>query len=143
LFWAAFAVLLIAALAGPARWALRRAYGVQPTPHRGAARTSFVAGRTGIWIILLTLAGWAGVMIKVQGDFQSMFGMRAVFVALALASWLSVFAALAVAADAVLAWRDPARGLPRRVGAALAALAAIALAALFVSFDLTSFSTDW
>jgi CubicO group peptidase (beta-lactamase class C family) len=122
LFWAAFAVLLIAALAGPARWALRRAYGVQPTPHRGAARTSFVAGRAAIWIILLTLAGWAGVMIKVQGDFQSMFGMRAVFVALALASWLSVLAALAVAADAVLAWRDPARGLPRRVGAALAAL---------------------
>ena len=143
LFWAAFAVLLVTALSGPARWALRRAYGVQPTPHRGAARTSFVAGRTGIWIILLTLAGWAGVMVKVQGDFQSMFGMRAVFVALALASWLSVLAALAVAADAVLAWRDPARGLPRRVGAALVALAAITLAALFISFDLTSFSTDW
>jgi hypothetical protein len=42
-----------------------------------------------------------------------------------------------------MAWGDPARGLARRIGALLAALAAVAMAALFISFDLTSFSTDW
>jgi hypothetical protein len=143
LFWAALAILTVAALAGPTRWALRRAYRHQATPHAGASRTGFIAGRAGIWLILLTIGGWAGAMIRVQSDFQALFGMRGIFVALAIASWLSILAAVAVSVDAVMAWGDPARGLARRIGALLAALAAVAMAALFISFDLTSFSTDW
>lgn len=144
IFTFAMIVLLFAALSGPAGWALRRGYKVAHVQHSAAARRSLPAARIGTWIILATIVGWMGFMMAAEEDFDLFFAEgRSIAVALILASILSVVAALAIVADAVIAWRDPARGRPRRIGAGLTALAALAMAGLLIAFDLTSFSTDY
>ena len=45
--------------------------------------------------------------------------------------------------DAVVAWGDPARGWPSRVGNLAVAAAAVGMAWLFYVFDVTNFSTHW
>lgn len=144
LFAFALAMLVLAAIAGPLGWAMRRTYKVEKAPHGRRARVTLPAARIGTWIILGTLLGWFLFVSALQADVDLLFGKgRSTAVALILASWLSVLAAILIAADAVLAWRDPARGWPRRIGAVLTAVAALIVAWLLIAFDLTSFSTDY
>jgi CubicO group peptidase (beta-lactamase class C family) len=144
LFRLSFMVLLFAALAQPIGWALRRGYKAAPSgPSSGAARITKPLGRAAVWLILGTAAYAVTFLSKVPADKDLMFNghiPRALIPSLALLS--SLFAAIIIA-DAALAWRDPARGWPRRLGLIAVAGASVVMCWLFYSFGLTSFSTDY
>lgn len=106
---------------------------------QGLARWSLPLARAGSWLILLTLFGW--VMAKRTGLLQGAGGpVQALLVGLSI---LCAAAALAMAVDAVAAWRDPTRGTARRVGAAVAALAALVAVRHMAYYDFLNFSSDF
>jgi hypothetical protein len=99
--------------------------------------------RGAVWLLLATVAGWLALFGAAQHDMDIIFTARAAVTLLALLSWLSAVFSAVIAVDAAVAWRDPSRGLPRRMGLPLVALAACTLCVLFFAFDLTSFTTDF
>lgn len=128
----------------PLGWALRRAYGAPKVPHALMPGRALLAARIGMIVMLATVIGWAIFVSAVDADLDLMFAAgRNWQLMLITGSILSVIGALAAAADAVLAWRDPARGWPRRIGAALTAIGALTIAFLFLYFEMVSFSTDF
>lgn len=146
--------LFIGVVAAPISWALRRrhmralaaagaANAEGPTqPH--ALRLTRKAARISFWLIVATLLAWGAFAARLAFDMGFLFTAPApVRVSLGVASMLSAPFAAILSADAVLAWRDPQRGLPSRIFALALAAAAIGLAWLFYVFDVTNFSTDW
>lgn len=144
LFGGAAVVLLSAALAGPAGWTLRRALGA-PAPARSTGRTAAIrrSARVSVWLIALTLLGIAVHYIRVTNDGDLLFQQPGIMLALAALGALCIPAALVIAADAVAAWRDPARRLPRRLAAGLVAAAAAIVAWTFIALDLITFSRNY
>jgi hypothetical protein len=90
-----------------------------------------------------TVVGWLALFKAAQQDLDIIFSARAALTFLAMLSALSVVFSAVITFDAAVAWRDPSRGLPRRLGLPLVALAAGTLCVLFFAFDLTSFTTDF
>jgi CubicO group peptidase (beta-lactamase class C family) len=141
----ALALLAFAALAGPAGWALRRGLRapLRPAPSR-AAQWSTPAARLALWFILGAVGAVLAFLQHSEYDSGLMlFGDAKVRNGTALLAALTVPAAIVMVADAIIAWRDPARGLPRRIGGIFVALAAVALAWLFYHFGIASFSTNY
>lgn len=144
LFGGAAAVMLLAALAGPVGWTLRRALRapalVRSTGRTAALRTS---ARVAVWLIALTLVAIAVHYTRVTLDGDLLFKQPGIMVALAVLGALCIPAALLIAADAVAAWRDPTRRLARRLGGVMIAIAAIIVAWTFIALDLITFSQNY
>ncbi len=91
-------------------------------------------------MILAAVAGWIWFGAALDTDFELAFDKgRVVRTVLHLLAVGAVLGAAALLWDAVLAWRDPARGWARRLGRALTALAALVIAALMLAFGLANF----
>ncbi len=125
-------------------WALRKGYRAdRPGPSSRLAAFTRPLARVAVWLLLLTVVGWLALFGAAQRDLDVLFTARAEATILAALSLLSGVFAAVIAVDAAAAWTDPSRGLPRRVGLPLVALAAGTLCVLFFAFDLTSFTTDF
>lgn len=130
--------LLLAGLVGAVAWVIgrtgrkaraRRAADAAPAPRpRRMARGA-------LGFIVLTLLGWIvylGIAVTQPDRIDAMGSMLMVLNVLSIAV---AVAATVILVDAVLAWRDPARGRWSRLSAALVAPAAISFAWLLFAFD--------
>jgi CubicO group peptidase (beta-lactamase class C family) len=100
--------------------------------------------RLGFRAIMLTLLAWALFGIALAVDFTLLFSAPAPLRwLLGLASLLTLPGALLLLADASLAWRDPSRRWPMRLGAAVTATGALGLAWLFFTLDVVNLSANW
>ncbi|MGY6552441.1 MAG: serine hydrolase domain-containing protein [Erythrobacter sp.] len=144
LFGGAAVIMLCAALAGPAGWAMRRALGA-PALARSAGRISLVrrSARIAVWLIALTLVSIAVHYIRVTLDGDVVFKQPGIMLALAVLGALCIPAALVIAVDAAAAWRDPARRLARRLAGVLVAAAAAIVVWIFIALELITFSQNY
>lgn len=144
MFPLALLVLVLAALAPPVGWLLRKVRRLpRRDPSRAPARTTRAIARLSVWLLVATVVGWMVIYGLVSREAGLLFTLRAPTVALAILAMFSVPFAGAIVLDAVLAWRDPARTWPQRLGLPLVAVAAVTIAVLFFGFDLTSLSADY
>ncbi len=143
--------LVLAVLAAPVGWWVARrrrrkaaAAGTSlPEPSRAARYTRPLA-RVSFWMIIGTLTAWGLFVAFIAADLTRLFtAPAAVRIFLGVLTMLSAPFAIAIAVDALVAWRDPARGWPRRIGGLLVAAAAVGMAWLFYVLDVTNFSADW
>lgn len=144
LFGGAAAVVLLATVAGPIGWALRRAWRSPALP-RSPPQLALLrrSARAGIWLMTLTLIAIVVQFIRVTGDGDLLFTQPAMMLGLAALAALCIPVALVIALDAVVAWRDPARGGLRRLGGLLVAAAAGIIAWTFIALDLITFTQDY
>lgn len=146
--------LLLAVLAAPIAWTLRRrrrkiatAGAAYEATRTGPSNADLIIkrwARISFWMIVATLAAWGLFALVVAMNMAFLFTAPGIVrVALGILTLLSAPFAAIILADALLAWRDPGRGWLSRIGGVLVAAAAIGIAWLFYVFDIANFSTDW
>lgn len=142
---AAPVILLLQALAAPIGWAVRRFRkdGIG-TSHRsepsGLPHITRRASAGAFWLILITTIGWAFYLVAQMVEPGVFSGFRAVLLVLNLLAIATAFAAALIVADALVAWRDPSRGMWAAAGKAATACAAVAIVWLFFAFDFAMIS---
>lgn len=140
----ALALVALAALSAPLGWMLRRGYRRPSLPQRGLAQTSLPLARLGAWIAVAVLLSWVIYLINSEQDIALL--TSAGDTKLMLLRLLTVLAALGLVAmlvDALVAWGDPTRGWPRRLGATLAGAGAAVLLWAILEFELISFGLSY
>ncbi len=144
LFGGAAVVILVASAAGPIGWGLRRVLRA-PDAARASGKTALIrrSARAGTWLLALTLVATAIHYIRVTLDGDLLFKQPEIMLVLAVLATLCIPAALVIVLDAIVAWRDPERGLSRRLGNALMAAAAGIIAWTFIALDLITFSRNY
>ena len=141
---AALAIVALAALSAPAGWMLRRGYRRPSLPRYGLARTSLPLARLGAWVAVGVLLAWALYLTKAEQEIAML--TSAADTKLMLLRLLTVAAALGLVAmltDAFVAWGDPTRGWPRRLGATLAGAGAAVLLWAILEFELITFGLSY
>lgn len=140
-------ILLLQALAAPVGWAVRRfrrRFRKNGTSHRpepsGLSGVARRASAGAFWLILLTTIGWAFYLVAQVVEPGVLSGFRAPLMVLNLLAIATAFAAALIVADALVAWRDPSRGVWAAAGKAATACAAIAIVWLFFAFDFATIS---
>jgi len=83
------------------------------------------------------MIGWAFYLVAQVVEPGVFSGFRAILNLLAIAT---VFAAALIVTDALVAWRDPSRGVWAAAGKAATACAAVAIVWLFFAFDFATIS---
>ncbi|MEA3051609.1 MAG: hypothetical protein QOG72_512 [Sphingomonadales bacterium] len=140
-----FGTLLLALLVKPFAWLVarrRRRLSGDASPAnfpwtRRWARRAF-------WTIMLTIVGWGAFGLCLAIDFLFLFTAPAIVgLALGVLALLSAPCAAILAADAVAAWRDPARGWAGRGWSSVVAAGAAAAAFTFYRFDVINLSGQW
>lgn len=150
-FWAAiaFGIVILALLLKPFVWLVRRrrraaAAGDATLADAGSRARVKRSARISFWLMMLTLAAWVTFGIVVAIDFAFLFEKPAALrYALGLLTLLNLPFAVAIAADAALAWRNGEGGVVVRIGNTLLALGAVAVATLFYTLEVTDLSTRW
>lgn len=147
----ALAPILLALIAQPLLWLGRRRRRSRPATDTGSevARPEWIgrrqrAARISYWMIVATVAAWGAMGLAIAIDFAFLFERPAALRVLlgGLAILTPVFA-FTLFWDALVAWRDPERGLLHRVGSAGLAMGAMALAILLYALEVIDFSTRW
>ncbi len=141
---AALAIVALAALSAPAGWMLRRGYRRPSLPRNGLARTSLPLARLGAWVAVGTLVAWILYLTRAEQEIAMLTsaadGRLLVLRLLAIAAALGL---LAMLVDAFVAWGDPTRGWPRRLGATLAGAGAAVLLWAILEFELITFGLSY
>jgi CubicO group peptidase (beta-lactamase class C family) len=144
LLGAALAIVALAALSAPAGWMLRRGYRRPSLPRNGLARTTLPLARLGAWVAVGVLLAWILYLTRAEQEIALLTsaadGQLLVLRILAVAAALGL---LAMLVDAFVAWGDPTRGWPRRLGAALAGAAAAVLLWAILEFELITFGLSY
>jgi hypothetical protein len=137
--------LFLAVLAAPISWAIRKRRRKVPAAAPSEfARAVRSLARVSFWMIIGTLLAWGVFAIIIAMNMSFFFTAPVpVRIFLGVMSLLSAPFAAMILVDAVLAWRDPARGWLNRFGSLAVAVAAVGMAWLFYVFDVTNFSTNW
>lgn len=143
-----FAILLGSALLRPVagawrHWQQRRGR-LSPAeaslPHAPLLRYA----RASFWLLFLTIAALAVVVLAIAIDFSILFDLpAAVRWSLAILVLSSGPLAFVLTADALLACVRSRGSAWSRLGGLLVALAAVAAACLFYTLDVWNFSSDW
>ena len=141
---AALAIVAFAALSAPIGWALRRGYRRPSLPRYGSMQGSLPLARLGAWIAVGVLVAWAVYLTKAENDISMLTsGADNMLLALRILTVVAALGLLAMLIDAILAWGDPTRGWPRRLGATLAGVAAAVLLWAIFEFELITFGLSF
>lgn len=149
-FWAAisFGTMLIALLVKPFarfRRQRRRVAGPAYVEEREArsARLRHWA-RISYWLMMVTILAWIAFGVALAIDFTFLFeGPRVIRYALGSLTLLMLPLSLVVAADGVLASRDPGSGLILRTARILLGVGAVSVATLLYTLDVTNMTVRW
>lgn len=141
---AALGIILLTALALPVGALLRGAWRVRPVQAKRRGRRWYGAARAGAWVIIAAIVVLTVYLMRVQEDLALLTtGAGPWLLAIRLLMALSVVGGIALIFDGFAAWRDGTRGLWRKVWASLAAIAALAIVAAILKFDLVTFPTSF
>jgi hypothetical protein len=140
--------MLIAMPIKPVAWFRRRsrralAASTDPERETHAARLPHWA-RVAYWLMMLTLSAWIAFGVAIAIDFAFLFGGPAIIrYVLGSLTLLMLPWSLIVAADGLLAWRNPEIGLFSRLGMTLLGLAAVGTSTLLYTVDAVEMTARW
>jgi hypothetical protein len=132
-------ILLLQALATAIGWAVRRRR-KDGTSHRPKPSGLPRASAGAFWLLLLTTIVWAFYLVVQVVEPDALSGFRASLRVLNLLAITAAFAAALIVADALVAWRDPSRGIWAAAGKTATACAAVAIVWLLFAFDFATIS---
>jgi hypothetical protein len=142
-------ILLVAAVALPWGWVLRRRYGVDSTRQNprhapAPAHLVFKLARVGAWFPVVALVGWGLIIISFLSDY-TLISVRAstLLTTMRVLTLVAALAAGILVLDGITAWWDRERGVARRLWAGAIALAAAIFLILVSSFGLATFSLSY
>ncbi len=137
---AAFSIILLAALAWPVRWLVRRSYKAE-FALTGKSLRAYRLSRVFAWLAIAALAGWIGLVVAFSADIGSIGGpLDPLIHLLRILTPLAAFGLLLTAGWHLwLCFRDKRRWT-MKFGALLLLLAAVPLVWVTVVFNLYGFN---
>jgi hypothetical protein len=149
-YWAAASLgtMLIAVPVKPIAWFRRRRRQVTAALVNGERETGAAPlrrwARIAYWLMMLTLSAWIAFAIAIAIDFAFLFeGPTIIGYVLGSLTLLMLPWSLIVAADGLLAWRDPENGRLSRLGMTLLGLAAVGTSTLLYTVDAVNMTARW
>jgi hypothetical protein len=144
LLGAALLVIALSALSVPIGWALRRGYRRPSLPRYGLARSTLPLARLGSWVVLAVVGAWVVYLSRAQVELALLTSeANGLLLLLRVLTVLAALALVVLLVDTIVAWGDPTRGWPRRLGSVLVGAAAIALLWAVFRFELIGFGLSY
>ncbi|MFC3713258.1 serine hydrolase domain-containing protein [Sphingoaurantiacus capsulatus] len=141
---AAMGVMVLAALSVPAGWLLRSGYRRPQLPRYGLSRRTLPLARLGVWIVVGVAVAWIVYLTRAEQEIALLTSASDTnLLLLRIATGLGALMLVIILIDGIIAWGDPTRGWPRRLGVIATSASAVLLLWAIVQFELLTFGLSF